>query len=84
MAGRSETTLTVKKREPAEETVSEPVGQKRPTLQRYRLQVDRQTKSSFDTLDAAEKAGKVIKKAYPVVQVAVYDAVGNESKTITA
>ena len=82
MAGRSET-LTVKKREPVEETV-EPVGQKRPTLQRYRLQVDRQTKSSFDTLEAAEKAGKAIKKSFPVVQVAVYDAVGNESKTISA
>jgi hypothetical protein len=82
MAGRSET-LTVKKREPVEE-MAEPVGQKRPNLQRYRLQVDRQTKSSFDTLEAAEKAGKVIKKAFPVVQVAVYDAVGNESKTISA
>jgi hypothetical protein len=83
MAGRSET-LTVKKRESSEETASEPVGQKRPTLQRYRLQVDRQTKSSYDTLEAAEKAGKAIKKSFPVVQVAVYDAVGNESKTITA
>jgi len=82
MAGRSET-LTVKKRESSEETASEPVGQKRP-LQRYRLQVDRQTKSSYDTLEAAEKAGKAIKKSFPVVQVAVYDAVGNESKTITA
>ena len=61
MAGRSET-LTVKKREHAEEA-AEPVGQKRPTLQRYRLQVDRQTKSSYDTLEAAEKAGKAIKKA---------------------
>jgi hypothetical protein len=81
MAGRSET-LTVKKRETSDE-VSEPVGQKRPTMQRYRLQVDRQTKSSFETMDAAEKAGKAIKKAFPVVQVAIYDAVGNESKMIT-
>jgi hypothetical protein len=53
-------------------------GQGRPVLHRYRLQVDRQTKSSFDDKDAAEKAAKAIKKAHPVVQVSLYDAVSNE------
>jgi hypothetical protein len=51
------------------------VGQSRPTQGRYRLQVDRQTKSTFDTLDEAQKVGQAIKKAHPIVQVSVYDAV---------
>ena len=40
---------------------------------RFRLRVDRQTKSSYDTYEAAEAAGMIIKKAHPVVQIAVYD-----------
>jgi hypothetical protein len=40
---------------------------------RFRLQVDRQTKATYATLDAAEAAGLVIKKGHPIVQVAVYD-----------
>jgi hypothetical protein len=51
------------------------VGQTRPAQGRYRLQVDRQTKSTFDSLDEAEKVGQAIKKAHPIVQVSVYDAV---------
>jgi hypothetical protein len=51
------------------------VGQSRPPQARYRLQVDRQTKSSYESLQEAEKAGHAIKKAHPVVQVSVYDAV---------
>jgi hypothetical protein len=51
------------------------VGQSRPAQGRYRLQVDRQTKSTFESLDEAEKAGQAIKKAHPIVQVSVYDAV---------
>lgn len=47
---------------------------KRPEVGRYLLQVDRQTKSSFATAGAAETAGMVIKKGYPVVQVSVYDS----------
>jgi hypothetical protein len=53
-------------------------------LHRYRLQVDRQTKSSFEDKDAAEKAGKAIKKAHPVVQVTVYDAEGEGRVIIQA
>jgi hypothetical protein len=55
------------------------VTQKRPNLERFRLQVDRQTKASFGSFEAAEKAANVIKKAYPVVQVIVYDAHENEN-----
>jgi hypothetical protein len=49
-------------------------GQGRPELRRFRLQVDRQTKSSFEDRAAAEKAGRAIKKNHPVVQVSIYDA----------
>jgi hypothetical protein len=49
------------------------VGQQRPTLHRYRLQVDRQTKESFKEQTVAIAKGKAIKKAHPVVQVTVYD-----------
>jgi hypothetical protein len=62
----------------AEERVSQ---RKRPDG-RFRLQVDRQTKESYTTYQAAEAAGMTIKKAYPVVQVAIYDGVDNESKII--
>ena len=37
---------------------------------RFRLQVDRQTKASYATYEAAEAAGKAIKKDYPILQVA--------------
>ena len=51
------------------------VDQRKPLEQRYRLQVDRQTKRSFDSIDAAAEAGTVIKRAHPIVQVSIYDAV---------
>jgi hypothetical protein len=55
---------------------------KRPDEHRFRLQVDRQTKGSYATFDAAEAAGLVIKKGHPIVQVAVYDGVESASKII--
>jgi hypothetical protein len=51
------------------------VDQRKQAEQRYRLQVDRQTKRSFDSLEAAAEAGTVIKKAHPIVQVSIYDAI---------
>ena len=51
-----------------------PMGQKRPLLRRYWLQVDRQTKYSFETLEEAEKAAKVIKTSHPILHVGIYDA----------
>ena len=49
-------------------------SQARAAQGRFRLQVDRQTKAAFANLSDAEKAGKEIKKAHPVVQVSIYDA----------
>ena len=50
---------------------------KRPELGRYLLQVDRQTKGSYTTSNAAQSAALVIKSGHPVVQVSVYDTVEN-------
>jgi len=48
--------------------------QKRTTeAGRFWLQIDRQTKSSYDTAELAAAAGYVIKKSFSMVQVAVYD-----------
>jgi hypothetical protein len=44
--------------------------------------VDRQTKASFTTFEAAEAAGLVIKKSFPVVRVAIYDSVTCVNKII--
>jgi hypothetical protein len=59
-------------------------GQGRRVLLRYRLQVDRQTKSSFDDRAAAEKTAKAIKKAHPALQVSIYDAESNERLVVDA
>ena len=60
----------------SEEDVVEVFSQsKQPERGRYLLQVDRQTKSSYPTMEAAQAAALLIKKAYTVVQVSVYDSV---------
>jgi hypothetical protein len=62
---------------PADSTdaeVFEPQSQKRrPEAGRYRLQVDRQTKATYTTFEAAEAQGMIIKKQFKQVQVAIYD-----------
>ena len=66
-----------------EEPVPERVTQrKQADSGRFRLQVDRQTKASYATYEAAEKAGLGIKKEHPLVQVAVYDGVESVNKII--
>jgi hypothetical protein len=60
------------------------VDQRKAPDERYRLQVDRQTKRSFSALDAAVEAGLAIKKAHPIVRVSVYDAVDGVNQTIGA
>jgi len=52
-----------------------PSQRKRPETGRYLLQVDRQTKGSYPTQEAAQSAALLIKKGYPIVQVSVYDSV---------
>lgn len=63
---------------PKKDKPAEPDGvrasQIKPAMARYRLQVDRQTKATFASLDDARAAGQAIKKAFPVVQVSIYDA----------
>ena len=58
----------------AEEVFSQ---RKRPESGRYLLQVDKQTKDSYKTSEAAQSAALEIKKAYPIVQVSIYDSVDN-------
>jgi hypothetical protein len=66
-----------------EEAVPETGTQrKQPDGGRFRLQVDRQTKASYATYEAAETAGIGIKKNYPILQVAVYDGVESVNKII--
>ena len=65
-----------------EESVPERATQRKPEGGRFRLQVDRQTKGSYATYEAAQKAGLVIKKEHPVLQVAVYDGVESVNKII--
>ena len=55
---------------------------KRPETGRYLLQVDRQTKGSYLTIEAAQTAGLAIKKAHPVVHVSVYDTVETQNTTV--
>lgn len=65
--------------EEAEEEFSQ---RKRPESGRYLLQVDRQTKSSYKTSEAAQSAALEIKTEYPVVQVSIYDSVDNSHRLV--
>ena len=55
-----------------------------PEPGRYLLQVDRQTKSSYTTAEAARAAALAIKKRYPVVQVSIYDSVESTRTPVEA
>jgi hypothetical protein len=50
---------------------------RQPEIGRYLLEVDRQTKGAYKTLEAAQSAALAIKTRYPVVQVSIYDSVNN-------
>jgi hypothetical protein len=75
--------MPVKERvdEEADEVFSQ---RKRPERGRFLLQVDKQTKGSYATLEAAQTAALVIKNKYPIVKVSVYDTVDNSSTLIEA
>ena len=60
----------------------EPVSQAKRPEHQFRLQVDRQTKESFETNKAAEQAALAIKKAHPILHVEVVDAGAGVSKVI--
>ena len=65
----------------AEEVFSQ---SKRPERGRYLLQVDRQTKNSYTTSEAAQSAALAIKTGYPIVQVSVYDSVEHTHTLVVA
>jgi hypothetical protein len=77
--------ITMPAKEAAETEVPDASPQrKRPEEGRYLLQVDRQTKRSFETEAAAQKAGLAIKQSYPVVQVSIYDTQKSTNTLVTA
>jgi hypothetical protein len=68
--------------ETVEERAQQPPGQRKRPESRFCLQVDRQTKASYATYEAAEQAALAIKKEHPIVRVAVYDTVESVNKVI--
>lgn len=72
-------------KENSEQEVEEVLSQrKRPERGQFLLQVDRQTKGSYTTVEAAQAAALVIKQSYPIVKVSVYDSVENSSTEVEA
>lgn len=55
--------------------------QSQPTTERYLLQIDRQSKRAFKTLEDARTAAQEIKSRFPTLQISVYDTL-NGSRTI--
>jgi hypothetical protein len=83
MIARKESKTIAIKPEQEEEPGRERIGQQPPPERgQFRLQVDRQTKASYTTFEAAEEAGMAIKKSYPILQVAVYDLLESVNKII--
>jgi hypothetical protein len=70
------------KKHESEETPQTTPSQHKPAEDRFRLQVDRQTKATYPTLEAAEAAGLAIKKSHPIVYVGVYDHLEGINKII--
>src|SRR5215472_11057804 len=69
----------------SEQEVEEVFSQrKRPERGRYLLQVDRQTKNSYTTSEAAQSVALAIKTGYPIVQVSVYDSVEHTHTMVEA
>lgn len=82
MALRSEIRAVIKKPDLDEPPAELFRQRKRPERGQFLLQVDRQTKSSFETSEAAHAAGLAIKTAHPIVQVTVYDSKTNVSSLV--
>jgi hypothetical protein len=67
----------------AAEPIEELFGRRKPPeTGRFRLQVDRQTKGSYATREAAADAGLAIKRAFPILHVSVFDAEAGQSEAI--
>ena len=75
-------TARLSKRSKDEETAPNVPSQRKQLEGRFRLQVDRQTKSTYAMFEAAEVAGMAIKKSHPLVHVGVYEHVESVNKVI--
>ena len=53
----------------------------RPPVDGFVTVVDGHFKSEFDTVDAAEAAGRKLKSNYPMLQIEIYDA-GTKTRTL--
>jgi hypothetical protein len=82
VASRPEIKAVTRKSD-TDETVQDAPSQRAPReTGAYRLQVDRQTKAFYQTQEAAEAAGLIIKKGHPVVQVSIYNSAEGVNKII--
>jgi hypothetical protein len=66
----------------ADEAAPEAASQARRPEHQFRLQVDRQTKESYETNKAAEQAALAIKKSHPILHVEVVDGGAGVTKVI--
>ena len=66
------------------DSIEEQFGRRKPPEKgRFRLQVDRQDQRIVRDREAAEEASLAIKRAYPILHVAVFDAEEGQSTAIT-
>ena len=65
--------MPVKGSAKSEKAEGEQPSQSQPEPERYLLQIDRQSKRSFKTPEAARTAALEIKSRFPTLQVSVYD-----------
>ena len=84
MAARQESKPAIKNLDSEISVQDQPSQSKRPDSGQFRLLVDRQTKGSYPTSEAAEQAGFAIKQGFPLVQVTVYDSTAGTNKVIEA
>jgi hypothetical protein len=74
--------MPAKKLDSADQTDDQPrPEQKQLETERYLLQIDRQTKRSFKTPEAARSAAMEIKTRFPLLQVSIYDS-ASKSRTV--
>jgi len=64
-----------------EQTDEQRLQHQQPDTEHYQLQIDRQTKRSFKTSEAARSAALEIKSRFPSLEVSIYDGV-TKSRTM--
>ncbi len=74
--------MAAKKVHKTEQSGEELPQQRQPETERYLLQIDRQTKRSFKTPEAARSMALEIKARFPALQVAIYDNVTNSHSVV--